>query len=113
VATGEVRLHLDPQIVHDLVKHVAPRHGTVIHVEGRGPARKGTAGGSLGGHGVEEKPQGHLDRFPIGAVIFLVRDPTAIIDDAQQEEGWGAFAGVEPGWGRELFESRGADSKLP
>ncbi len=46
-------------------------------------------------------------------MIFLVRDPTAIIDHAQQKEGGGAFAGVEPGWGRELFEIRGADIKLP
>jgi hypothetical protein len=95
------------------VKHVAPRHGTVVHAEGSGPACKGKAGVSLGGHGVAEKPQGYLDRFAIGTVIFLVRDPTAIIDDAQQEEGWGAFAGVEPGRGRELFEIRGADIKLP
>jgi hypothetical protein len=92
---------------------MAPRPGTILHREGRGPAGKGTAGIGLGGHGVEEKPQGHLDRFALGAVIFLVRHPAAIIDDAQQEEGRGAFAGVEPGRGRELFEIRGADIKLP
>jgi hypothetical protein len=113
VAPGEVRLDLDPQRVQHLVQHVAPHHGTIIHREGRGPAGTGTAGIGLGGHGVEEQPQGYLDRCARGAVIVWVRHPAPILDDAQQEESGGTFTGVEPGRSRELFASRGADLTLP
>ena len=113
VATGQMRLHLDAQIGHHLLKHVTARHWTVIRIQVGRTATKGKALVRLGGHGVEQKLQSHFRRLPIGAVILLVGHTTAIIDHAKQHEGGRPFARVDPGRRLDLFEIRGADIKLP
>jgi hypothetical protein len=113
VAAGEMRPDLDVQISHHLLKDVTADHRTIIQVEIAGATTEGKPLVSLGRHRVEQKLQGRLHSFAIGAVVLLVRHATAIIHHAIEHQGRLASAGIDPGRGLELFEVRGADIKLP
>ena len=105
--------HLDVQIAHDLLKHLATRDRTVIGIETKRPPAEGESLVCLRRHGIEEELERCLHRFAIGAVVFLIDDATAIIDHTEQHESRCPSRVIQPHRGLELFEIRGADIKLP
>jgi hypothetical protein len=111
--TGEMRLHLDIEIAHDLVKHLAARHWTVVQVQGVGAPTEREPGIGLGGHRAEQEFERGFYVLTIGAVIFLIRHTTAVIDDTIEHQRRGPLAGIHPRGDLELLEIRGTDVKLP
>ena len=113
VPTGEMRPHLDVQIPHDLVKHLAARHRTIVQVQRVRAPTEGEARIGLGGHRAEQEFERGFHILPIGAVIFLIGHATAVIDHAIEHEGRGTLGGINPGGDFEMLEIGRADIKLP
>jgi hypothetical protein len=76
-------------------------------------ALKGKGLGVFGGHGGKEKPQGGLDILAVDAVIFLVGQPTAVIDHAIEHEQGTAAAFLHPHRGFDVFEIGRTQIKMP
>src|SRR5687767_2021470 len=79
-AAGHMGAHLDPEITHHLLKHLASGNGTSIHVPQIWNALKGKTLSGFRGHGGKEKPQRGFDVLSVDAVILLVRDSASVID---------------------------------
>ena len=108
-----MRPHVNVHIPHDLVKHLATRHRTIVQGQRVRAPTEGKARIGLGGHRAEQEFQRGFDILPIGAVICLIGHATAVIDDAVEHEGRGTLGCINPGGDLELLEIRRADIKLP
>ncbi len=73
--------HLYTQVAHHFLEDSAAGNGTVVHVEHLGDALEGKVFDLLGGHGRKQKAQGGFHIFSVNAVVFLIGDPTAVIDN--------------------------------
>ena len=95
------------------MKHLATRHWTDVQVQRVRAPTEGEPRIGLGGHRAEQELERGFHILTIGAVIFLVGHATAIIDDAVEHQGRGAFGGIDPGGDLKLLEIGRTHIKLP
>ena len=73
--------HIDVQVAHDLLKHVASGDRTVIEVNHFGNALKRKGVDLLRRHRVKQKTQGCSNILAVDTTVFLISYAAAVIDD--------------------------------
>ena len=100
-------------IPQDLLEHVAPCNGPIVHGEHLRTPLEWQVSLGLRGHGRTQKAERRFDVFAVDAVLFLVRDPTAIIDHTLQHQEGMATSFLDPGGRLDVLQIGGASVEMP
>ena len=84
LALWQVSTHINVQVAHDLLKHVAPGDRTVIQVDHfRNPLKQETVD-LFRRHGVKQETQSGFNILTVDTTVFLISHAAAVIDDAEK-----------------------------
>ena len=88
--------HIDVQVAHDLLKHVALGDRTVIQVDHvRNPLKQETLD-LLRRHCVKQETQGRFNILTVDTTVFLISHAAAVIDDAEEHQCGRALVRLQP-----------------
>src|SRR5271165_1165635 len=109
-----MRQHRDAQMLHHAAEHAALGDRATVAVDRRRDALEWRAVLlRLDGHRVEQEAKPRFDILAVNAMVFLVSDATAIVDDAVDHQRRRAAAGLDPGRALNLLEVRWAEVEMP
>src|ERR1700730_12788768 len=86
LALWQMSAHIDVQVTHDLLKHVASGDRTVIQVDHfRNPLKQDSVD-LLRRHCVKQETQGGFNILTVDTTVFLISHAAAVIDHAKEHQ---------------------------
>ena len=88
--------HIDVQVAHDLLKHVAPGDRTVIQVDHfRNPLKQESVD-LFWRHCAKQETQSGFNILTVDTTVFLISHAAAVIDDAEEHQCGRALVRLQP-----------------
>ena len=113
LALRQMSTHINVQVTHDLLKHVAPGDRTIIEVDHfRNPLKQETLD-LFRRHGVKQETQAGFNILTVDTTVFLISDAAAVIDDAEKHQCGRALARPQPQGFLDFLEIRRTQVELP